>query len=119
MFRPDYPKDPKHHHALSEVSIHGADSPNGTALVEIQTGNTNGTRQHGMLSPTASPGGERQMAQVHVLLQQSVALHGATSSISPPECTPTPHPSCEPLLVQLKPAPSLLCGTEFPVRPRS
>lgn len=77
MFRPDYPKDPKYQHALSEVSIHGADSPYGIALVEKQTGNTNGTRQYGMLSPRASPGGERQMAQVHDLPQQSVALHGA------------------------------------------
>lgn len=40
---------------------------------------------------------------------------GMRSIVSPLECTPTPHPSCEPVLVQLKPVPSVLCGTAFPV----
>lgn len=40
---------------------------------------------------------------------------GMRSIVSPLECTPTPHPSCEPALVQLKPVPSVLCGIAFPV----
>ena len=34
---------------------------------------------------------------------------------SPRGCTPAPHPSCGPLWARPKPAPSGLCGTEFPV----
>ena len=35
--------------------------------------------------------------------------------VSPRGCTPAPHPSCGPLWARPKPAPSGLCGTEFPV----
>lgn len=64
-----------------------------------------------------SPGHKRQIAGMKTSRLPGLPCSQSVlkGRVSPRGCTPVPHPSCEPLWAQRKPAPSGLCGTEFPV----
>ena len=64
-----------------------------------------------------SPGHKRQIVGMRTsrLPGRPCSRSVLKGRVSPRGCTPAPHPSCEPLWAQRKPAPSGLCGTEFPV----